>query len=69
MTVNPGEKVRIRSALIMKQRRATKLTRAQKIFLSKNTWLKPENWWLIEENSTALVIQHKKSGKVKTVKK
>ena len=69
MTVNPGEKVRIRSALIMKQRRATKLTRAQKIFLSKTTWLKPENWWLIEENSAALVIQHKKSGKVKMVKK
>ena len=53
----------------MKQKRATKLTRAQKIFLSKNTWLKPENWWLIEENSAALVIQHKKSGKVKMVKK
>lgn len=53
----------------MKQKRVTKLTRAQKIFLSKTTWLKPENWWLIEENSTALVIQHKKSGKVKTVKK
>ena len=49
--------------------RATKLTRAQKIFLSKNTRLKPENWLAIEENRAALVIQHKKSGKVKTVKK
>ena len=53
----------------MKTKRATKLTRAQKIFLSKNTRLKPENWLAIEENSAALVIQHKKSGKVKTVEK
>ena len=69
MTVSRDENQERRYNKQMKTKRATKLTRAQKIFLSKNTRLKPENWLAIEENSAALVIQHKKSGKVKMVKK
>ena len=37
-------------------RRGTKLTRAQKVWLSKNTRLKPENWLVVEDNSKALVL-------------
>lgn len=46
----------------------TKLTRAQKIFLS-NKKLKPENWLLVEEKSDALVIYNKISKKKKEFKK
>lgn len=46
----------------------TRLTRAQKIFLS-NKKFNPENWLLVEEKSDALIIYNKISKKQKEVKK
>lgn len=46
----------------------TRLTRAQKIFLSEKK-LKPENWLLVEERTDVLIIYNKISKKQKEVKK
>ena len=47
-------------------KRPKRLTRAQKIFLSKKK-LNPENWWLVEERADALIIYNKTTKKEKEV--
>jgi len=49
-------------------KRPKRLTRAQKIFLSKKK-LNPENWLLVEERADALIIYNKTTKKEKEVRK